>query len=39
LNREAAEWKRPSPPPALTIAGLHELQAAIARVSQVRAST
>jgi putative hydrolase of the HAD superfamily len=39
LNRDAAEWKRPSPPPSLTIGGLHELQAAIARVRQVRANT
>jgi putative hydrolase of the HAD superfamily len=39
LNREAAEWARPSPPPSLTIVGLHELQDAVARVAQVRSST
>jgi FMN hydrolase / 5-amino-6-(5-phospho-D-ribitylamino)uracil phosphatase len=39
LNREAAAWPRLSPPPALTIQGLHELQAAVARAHQVREST
>jgi len=39
LNREAAEWTRPSPPPPLTIGGLHELQEAIARARHLRAST
>ena len=40
LNRGAAAWSRASPPPALTIQGLHELRDAIARaVLQVYART
>jgi putative hydrolase of the HAD superfamily len=39
VNREAAAWSRPSPPPPLTIGGLHELRDAIARVRHLREST
>jgi putative hydrolase of the HAD superfamily len=39
LNREAAAWPRESEPPELTIRGLDELAAALARAAQARAST
>jgi putative hydrolase of the HAD superfamily len=39
LNREAAAWPRESAPPELTIRGLDELAAALARAVQARAST
>lgn len=37
LNRGASPWTRPSPPPSLTIQGLHELRDAVARAPQLRA--
>ena len=39
LNRAATPWPRASEPPRITIRGLDELAAAIAVVTQARAST
>ena len=39
LNREGAAWPRDSDPPELTIRGLDELAATLARAAQPRAST
>ena len=39
LNRAATPWPRESEPPGITIRGLDELAAAIATVTQARAST
>jgi len=39
LNRQATPWSRPSPAPELTIAGLDELHATVARAAQASAST
>jgi FMN hydrolase / 5-amino-6-(5-phospho-D-ribitylamino)uracil phosphatase len=39
LNRQATPWSRPSPAPELTITGLDELHATVARAAQARAST
>lgn len=39
LNRESTAWSRPSPPPSITIRGLHELPHAIGRVHHLREST
>ena len=39
LNRAATAWPRDSQPPELTIRGLDELAAALARAAQLRAST
>ena len=39
LNRDAAAWSRESEPPRLTIRGLDELAAALARAAQASVST